>query len=216
MTHIFLGVRFGVSSRAEATFIANLVNESGGNIKDVKLSQSTANCKRKAAVSSSAASIRDQFKEKLENLSTESKKKSFVLHLDGKSVEEYTNGRKETNERIAVICSSPEFSPPQIIAIPKINSSSGEDIVAGIMEVICSEDLDLSEYLCGLSFDTTAANTGEWNGACVGIEEALGTPLLWLPCRHHVHELHVKHAAAAVGRPTKSPEDALHGRLKDN
>ena len=125
-------------------------------------------------MSSTASSVREQFKEKLESLERSDSKQVLVLHFDGKAVEEYTDGKKETKERIAVICSSPEFSPPQVIGIPKIDSSSGEDIVNGIMDIICSEDLDLSEYICGLSFDTTAANTGEWNGVCVGVEEALG------------------------------------------
>ena len=134
-----------------------------------------ANHKRKSAVSLSASNVRDEFREKLSDLEKNGRQKSLVLHFDGKAVEEYTAGKKETKERIAVICSSPEFDPPHVIGIPKIDSSSGEDIVQGIMALV--EDLDLSQYICGLSFDTTSANTGAWNGACVGIEEALGIAL---------------------------------------
>ena len=38
--NVLSGARFGVSSRANTMLIANLVNESGGNVEDIKLSQS--------------------------------------------------------------------------------------------------------------------------------------------------------------------------------
>ena len=40
-------------------------------------------------------------------------------------------------------------------------------------------------------------------------------PLLQLACRHHIEELHIKHTAAAVGRPTKGPDDPLFKRLHE-
>ena len=31
------------------------------------------------------------------------------------------------------------------------------------------------------------------NGACIGLQEELGRPLLWFACRHHVGEIILKH-----------------------
>lgn len=38
-------------------------------------------------------------------------------------------------------------------------------------------------------FDTTAANTGRFGGACSLIEDRLGRQLLRFACRHHIHEI---------------------------
>ena len=67
-----------------------------------------------------------------------------------------------------------------------------------------------------MSFDTTASNTGVFSGACVSLEEELGKQLLYLACRHHCLELHIKHVALNVGRPTKGNEDALFKRFRES
>ena len=63
-------------------------------------------------------------------------------------------------------------------------------------------------------FDTTSSNTGHKSGACQFIEEWVGSPILWLACRHHVHELHLKTVAEVVTGQTKDPGVALFRRLK--
>ena len=40
-----------------------------------------------------------------------------------------------------------------------------------------------------MCFDTTAANTGPRNGACVLLEQKMDKDMPWLACRHHVLEL---------------------------
>ena len=75
---------------------------------------------------------------------------------------------------------------------------------------------ELFDEVVGLCYDTTASNSGAHQGACKLIENEIGRPLLWLPCRHHVSELHVKHAAKAVTGETKSPNDLLFQRFKES
>jgi hypothetical protein len=43
--------------------------------------------------------------------------------------------------------------------------------------------------IVGTCFDTTATNTGGIQGTAVAVEKHLGRKLLYLACRHHVHEL---------------------------
>ena len=54
----------------------------------------------------------------------------------------------------------------------------------------------------GLVFDTTASNTGLHNGACVRIEEALGTEMVWIACRHHVMEVVFSNVFTSLFGPT--------------
>jgi hypothetical protein len=57
-----------------------------------------------------------------------------------------------------------------------------------------------------MSFDTTSSNTGEYNGACVLLEERLNKKLLYLACRHHRLELIVKSVfELAFGKSTGKP-----------
>jgi hypothetical protein len=51
------------------------------------------------------------------------------------------------------------------------------------------KDWSLTEKIVAMNFDTTASNTGEFNGACVLLEAKIGRQLLYLACRHHFLEL---------------------------
>lgn len=72
----------------------------------------------------------------------------------------------------------------------------------------------MNNVICGIVFDTTASNTGRWRGACALIEATLGRALLWLGCRHHIYELHMKHVTETVTGVTKEPGVKLFRRLK--
>jgi len=56
-----------------------------------------------------------------------------------------------------------------------------------IIETI--DDWNLREDIKAFSFDTTASNTGRVNGVCVLLEATLGRNILYLACRHHIHEI---------------------------
>jgi hypothetical protein len=77
-------------------------------------------------------------------------------------------------------------------------------------------DWNLADTVLGLCFDTTASNSGVHQGACKLIEQDIGRPLFYFPCRHHVAELHIKHASTAVRGMTKSPCDLLFKRFKED
>ena len=46
------------------------------------------------------------------------------------------------------------------------------------------------------------------------IEQELDRGILWLACRHHMYELHMKHVTDAVTGNTKDPGVSLFRRLK--
>ena len=58
-------------------------------------------------------------------------------------------------------------------------------------------------------FDTTFINTRICSGVAVFLEQAFGSKLLLLACRHHVLELLCGAAASMIYSITKSPNEAL-------
>ena len=68
----------------------------------------------------------------------------------------------------------------------------------------------------GMVFDTTSTNTGAESGACKYLEEYIDTPILWLACRHHVYELHLKRVCQEIFGLTKDPGVAIFRRLKSS
>ncbi|KAG0726770.1 hypothetical protein GWK47_035883 [Chionoecetes opilio] len=73
----------------------------------------------------------------------------------------------------------------------------------------------LEGNIIGMAFDTTAANTGMVQGACIRIERALEKPLVWLACRHHILEAVLKDVFEACMGPSSGPNIALFKRLQN-
>ena len=65
------------------------------------------------------------------------------------------------------------------------------------------------DLIIGLVFDTTSINTGIRSGVAVSLEQAFGSKLLFLACRHHVLELLCGAAASMIYSITKSPNEAV-------
>ncbi|XP_046640233.1 uncharacterized protein LOC124322409 [Daphnia pulicaria] len=63
-------------------------------------------------------------------------------------------------------------------------------------------------------FDTTSSNTGKHAGSCISLESALGRSIMWLACRHHVYEIHVKHVSDHINGARNSPSDSLCVRFQ--
>ena len=84
------------------------------------------------------------------------------------------------------------------------------------MEAVVSlvEKWSLTECIVALVYDTTASNSGEWNGAAILIEKRLNRAVLCCECRHHVAELHIKHTFKVVFGENKAPTIKLFQRLK--
>jgi hypothetical protein len=63
-------------------------------------------------------------------------------------------------------------------------------------------------------FDTTSSNTGKHAGSCISLESALGRSIMWLACRHHVYEIHMKHVSDHINGARNSPSDSLCVRFQ--
>ena len=60
-----------------------------------------------------------------------------------------------------------------------------------------------------MSFDTTAINTGRYNGTCVLLEQKMEKDVLWLACRHHVLEIVLEAMVMHSIGQSKGPEIAI-------
>lgn len=75
------------------------------------------------------------------------------------------------------------------------------------------EDWKVKENVIALVFDTTTSNTVLRNGCSVLIEKDLNRPLLWLACRHHVYEVHMKNIWQDLSGKTVGPDELLFKRF---
>jgi hypothetical protein len=76
------------------------------------------------------------------------------------------------------------------------------------------DEWEVKDSLIGLCFATTASNTGIRNGCATLIKSELKRAILRLPCRHHIQELHVKHAFSALFGERNGPDDLMFKRFQ--
>ena len=134
------------------------------------------------------------------------------LHWDGKLLIERRN--LESN-RIAVYISGVDASGyKKLLGAPETKDGTGlaeAEVVKKVMD-----EWGVKKEVCALVFGTTSTNTGAEAGACKFLEDWLETPLLWIACRHHVHELHLKRVVQGVTGQTKDPGVSMFRRLKSS
>ena len=203
--------RYDVSSTALSSLLLQTVAVGGGSIDTLPLSRRQVERTSKKSLHSYADNVKEAFKEI-------AKDKFFVCHFDGKQLEEFSGGIKATKERLSVLVSSPDLDHAQVLGAVALDGQTGNEIFVGVIQLL--EDFGLTDRIIGMSFDTTASNTGVRQGACARLENDLTRALLWLACRRHVMELHIKHVAKVIGekisgRKHQGPEHLLFKRLKD-
>ena len=192
--------RLGLSVRARTLMAASVANTLGVDLDKTNISKSNAwkvSQKKRVELGNS---IKENFQ----------CPKLAVLQWDGKNLS--VKGNKESN-RIAVYISGVDESGfRKLLGAPETPDGTGFAEAEVVKEVM--EEWGVKEEVCGLVFDTTSTNTGADMGACKFLEDWLGKPMLWLACRHHVHELHLKRVCQGIFGQTKDPGVSLFRRLK--
>ena len=88
-------------------------------------------------------------------------------------------------DRLPVLVSGGGTS--QLLKVAKLDNGTGRSIASAVVAAL--EEWGVADRVVGIAFDTTSSNTGRSSGACVLVEQELEQDLLYLACRHHVHEL---------------------------
>jgi hypothetical protein len=112
---------------------------------------------------------------------------------------------------VAILVSGHEME--KLLGVPKVGQGTGEQLAnVAHMSVLEWETVD---QIVGISFDTTAANTGRLNGACTLLELKMQKKLLWLACRHHILEVVCGDVFKAVFGATSAPSVPLFRRFQE-
>lgn len=191
--------RVGLPDRS-AVFVAGTVAQAlGHNLSDITLSRSSIR--------------RSRIKVRQEAATVASQECSFegplLLHWDGKMLNDI-DGSGALIDRIAIIVTG--NGQEKLLGVPKTERGTGECQAKACLDAI--QKCNLSLQIKGLVFDTTASNTGLHKGACVQIEKALGTELVWIACRHHVMEIMLSKVFFCLFGQSEGPETRIFKRFK--
>jgi hypothetical protein len=156
--------REGLSNRqAAASFIAT-AKSLGHDVSNYSISSSTAH----RACSKNRAKVASQWESEAFR-----DPPLLVLHWDGKLLPQATC-QCNHEDRIAVITSGVDFE--ELLGVPVAADGSGKEVADVVMKEV--RRLALEDNIIGLSFDTTASNSGMLSGACMRIQNELGKELL--------------------------------------
>lgn len=133
-----------------------------------------------------------------------------VLHWDGKLLPDIS-GSGEHADRIAVVVTA-EDGVEFLLGVPATTDSTGKNVAALVMKE--AEAAGVIDKIIGFGFDTTASNTGMVQGACTRMEQTLGRSVLWLACRHHIHEVILKDVFLECLGCSSGPDIAIFKRLQ--
>ncbi|KAG0730157.1 hypothetical protein GWK47_003324 [Chionoecetes opilio] len=143
---------------------------------------------------------REQAAEKIVELRNQEIPERLVLHWDGKLLPSLSG---DTEDRIAVLLTG-EDDAEFLLGVPASSDSTGRNVAAVVLKEV--DEAGVRDKIIAFCFDTTASNTGMVQGACIRIEQELGRSLLWLACRHHVHEVILKDVFEASLGSSSGPE----------
>jgi len=194
--------RTNTSVRNSTMILASVINEAG----DSSLSHSLSS---KSTVHRHRQSLR---KEAAENIKQCYEATKSVVHWDGKLIPDVT-GSAYLIDRLPVLVTSTVDGDSKLLGVSALLSGTGRDTAAAVHQQLESWHCD--PFIIGLCFDTTASNTGRHSGACQLLENALNRNLLWLACRHHMHEILLSDVFTVCFGPSSGPEVIFFKRFRD-
>lgn len=192
--------RENLSVRQATTSFAAAASAMGVQVSDLALSRSTVHRVRRSGREALAKQLG----------STSATPDRLVLHWDGKLLPAIS-GEQEVQDRIAVLVTGE--GQEQLLGVPLALDGTGQRMAEVVLNEL--EKADLRDKIVGLSFDTTASNTGMFQGACIRIEKDLDRDLLWLACRHHVSEVILRDVFMECVGPSSGPDIPLFKRFRE-
>jgi len=189
----------------DSVYILNAVVEALGlSSDDFPINKSSIQRIRTETRKSRAEAIKFNFQNNVPDVVT--------VHWDGKLLPGL-DVRSSKEERLPVIASFDDRE--QLLAVPKLERSTGKHQAKAVATALF--DCNLLDKVQIMCCDTTASNTGRFNGACAILEQTLGRELLLFACRHHVYELVLKAVfETKIKQMTSSPDIPMFKKLREN
>ena len=194
--------RLGLSVRDRTMMAASVANVLGVSLDRTNISKNSAWNRSKQERVRISNTIKEDFivPEKL------------VLHWDGKILK--IKGNQQSNRVCVYITGVTAQNVRKLLAVPETKDGTGSAEAEVVKDAL--KEWSIKDEVCAFVFDTTSSNSGAENGACKCLEDWLGFPVLWLACRHHIHELHLKRIVQGVTGVSKDPGVALFRRLRSD
>ena len=203
---VSLATRIKMTPTQQAAFTKTFIEEVGGDVSKVKTSWKTADRSRRQVGRMIAENTKNEW----------TVPKFGCLHWDSKSMPSLNNKNK-IEERMVVAISSGTHM--KILGIPSYEIGTTERAGSIITRLCCAliDEWNCFDSVVCMVFDTTASNTGHISAGCISLQGALGRPLLWCACRHHIGELVISQIFSDLGiELSKSPETSLFLKLRKN
>lgn len=200
--------RSKISNRRASLLILSAAKAMNVDLTEVNISTETVRRQRAKERDTMNKEIRATFTMNSEN-------KKFVVHWDSKLLENFTNTEIQATKvhRLAIVLSSGKEM--KLLGIPTITKGSGVMQFNAVMGAI--NEWQVKDKIVGMSFDTTAANTGGSTGTCIQVYNDFNQRILYLACRHHIHELVLKRIFnITMEKSTTAPTVPLFDRFKSS
>ena len=191
--------RTGTTPRQAMHIVAPALKAVGVNVDDLTLCTTSIYQARKKIRCSIGEEVREKFRPET----------PLVAHFDGKLLPDQDG---VNSDRMPVVVSG--INIEKLLAIPKLPGSGTGVLMGNTTVELLRQWEGVPNWLAGLCFDTTSANTGVHNGAITIIQEAFDKRLLFLACRHHIHEI-IASAIFDVFFVSSGPRISIFGRFKD-
>lgn len=172
--------RSGISDRDASMVILIAADALGVNPLNVNASYSNVRRHRMNLRENKAKEIQEMF---IQN----NEKAAFVLHFDGKILENTTSGINENAkvDRLAVVLSYGKNM--KLLGIPKLSAGTSLKQFEAIRDIVDEWGVLLRiKFMC---FDNTNVNTGDRAGTCLRLRNFFDENILSLACRHHIPEI---------------------------
>jgi len=188
-------------SDCNATFIlASVAKSLGHDPAQLAINKESVRQSRRRHREASAQKIKASFV-------TDGPRGPLTIHCDGKILPALTGN--ENTDRLAVIVSGCGIM--KLLGVPRIPNATGIAQANAVFQLINYWHLkDRIHFMC---FDTTSSNTGGKAGACILLQQKLEKQLLWLACRHHMHELIVANVFSLLMGCSSGPTIKLFERF---
>ncbi|GBO20908.1 hypothetical protein AVEN_150644-1 [Araneus ventricosus] len=189
----------------DSVFILDATNDAlGYNIDEFPVSKSLIERIRTEKWKERAENIKIDFQNKVPDVVTLRSYGKLLLAL---------NARTSTKERLPIIISY--RLKEQLIAVSRLDNSTSKEQTRAFWKAILDWNLENKVHI--LCCDTTASNTGSFNGACALLEQTFYREMLFFACRRHVYELVLKAVFDVnIKQVTTSPDIPLFIKPKDN
>jgi len=203
---VSLATRMKLSPAEQAAYTQAIVEECGGDKTKIAVSYATADRSRREVGEKIATAVREEWKPP-----------TYVsLHWDSKLIGTLAD-KNVKEERLTVAVG--DKNEIKLLGVPAYQPGtdrrSGEIITEKSMELLKLWDCEKS--VVSMVFDTTASNTGHVSAACVSLQQALGRPLIWAACRHHVGEVMLSQIFTDLKiEVSKSPDVTVFKRFREH